>query len=160
MKAKRLVPGEMVNPHFSNEAKRAHKERGEVYDVVPFLTLPAGEIVDDLDCWKLCLGEKPVMAPADDECRAKVLEAMGSTKRLAFLRNLARQNQPEVRKQMGKSQLEWLDSMIETYGAEIEALDAKPAAPKPVPANEPTPVVSAAQAPAVTAEVAAEETES
>jgi hypothetical protein len=27
---------------------------------------------------------------------------------------------------MGKTQLEWLDSMLETYGKEIDALDGKP----------------------------------
>ena len=134
MKAKRLAPGQMVNPFFSNDAKRAAKDRGETYDVVPFLTLPAGEIVDDPECWKLCIGDRPVMTPADDECRQKVLDAMGSDKRQAFLRNLARQNQPEVRKQMGKSQLEWLDSMLETYGSEVAALDGKPAPAKKTPA--------------------------
>lgn len=152
MKAKRLVPGQIVNPFFSNDAKRTAKERGEVYDVVPFLTLPAGEIVDDPDCWKLCLGDKAVMTPADDECRDKVLAAMGSEKRQAFLRNLARQNKPEVRKQMGKSQLEWLDLMMDTYGSEVENLDAPAASPTPSPA-------APAPAPVVAEESAAEETE-
>lgn len=155
MKAKRVVSGQMVNPFFSNDERRKAKERDEVYDVVPFLTLPAGEIVDDPDCWKLCLGDRAVMTPADDECRDKVLAAMGSEKRLAFLRNLARQNQPEVRKQMGKSQLEWLDSMMETYSSEVEKLDAPAASPTPQPAA-PAPV---AAAPVVAEEAAAEEPE-
>jgi len=138
MKAKRLKPGSIVNPYYSGDAKRAAKERGEVYDVTPFLTLPVGEVVDDPDCWKLCLGADPVMKPEDDECRDKVLAAMGSEQRLKLLHNLKRQDRPDVRKQMGKSQLEWLDSMLETYGKEVEALDAKPApARKPVPATNP-----------------------
>lgn len=136
MKATRLKPGQMVNPYYSAEVKRAAKSRGEAYDIPAFLNLPVGETVDDPDCWKLCVGEDPVMKPADDECREKVLSVMSEPKRIAFLRNLQRQNQSEVRKQMPKGQIEWLDSMLETYGAEIDKLDAKPA---PAPARKPVP---------------------
>lgn len=127
MKAKRLVDGEIVNPFFSHEKRREARANGQPYDVKPFLICPAGEIVDDADGWKLCVGDNAVMVPADDECRAAVLNAMTSTKRNAFLRNLQRQNQPEIRKQMGKAQLEWIDEMMKTYGGEVAALDAKPA---------------------------------
>ena len=127
MKATRLKVGEIVNPFYNVTAKAEAKARGQVYDVPPFLTLPIGELVEDPDCWKLCLGTDPVLKPADDECREKVLAAMGSEQRAKFLQNLKRQNHPDVRKQMGKTQLEWLDSMLETYGKEIDALDGKPA---------------------------------
>lgn len=123
MKARRLVPGQIVNPFYSHDARRAARDRGEPYDVTPFLTLPKDEIVDDSDCWKLCIGDNAVMAPADDECRQAVLAAMGSEKRKKFLQNLKRQNMPEIRRQMSKAQAEWLDVMIESYGSEIDALD-------------------------------------
>jgi hypothetical protein len=140
MKAKRVKPGQIVNPYYSAEARRETIARGKVYDVKPFLDLPIGEEVDDADCWKLCLGNDAPLQPADDECSAKVLDAMGSEKRLAFLRNLKRQDHPDVRRQMGKSQIEWLDSMLDTYGGEIAALDSKPVAKsKPaVPPASPT----------------------
>jgi hypothetical protein len=141
MKAERTQAAQMVNPFYSAEDKRATIARGEEYDVPAFLDLPKGQIVDDPDCWKLCLGETPVMKPADSECREKVCEIMGSEKRTAFLRKLKAMNNPDVRKQMGKSQIEWLDSMLETYGGEVETLDAKkpelkkPPAPTPLPAS-------------------------
>jgi hypothetical protein len=140
MKAIRLVPGQMVNPFFSSGDRREAVSRSEAYDVPQFLTLPKGQDVDDPDCWKLCLGESPVMKPADDECRAKVFEIMGSEKRTAFLRRLKSMSHPDVRKQMSKAQVEWLDSMLETYGGEVETLDGKKPEPKkpPVPPS-PTP---------------------
>lgn len=137
MKAKRLVPGQIVNPFYSNQAKADARAAGLPYDVAPFLTLPAGEIVDDPDCWKLCLGESPVMKPHDDECKDKVLEVMGSEKRTAFLRRLKSMSHPDVKKQMGKSQVEWLESMLEIYGGEVDALDAKKPEPKKPPAPSP-----------------------
>lgn len=136
MKAMRLVPGQVVNPFFSHDAKRTARERGETYDVTPFFVEPIGTVVEDSDCWKLCLGDRPVLKPADAECRAKVLEAMGNETRQKFLRNLARQNKPEVRKQMGKSQIEWLDSMMETYGTEVENLDRSPVEQLELPPSE------------------------
>lgn len=128
MKAKRLVEGEIVNPFFSHEKRREAISKGQPYDVKPFLKLPAGEIVDDPNCWRLCVGDNAVMVPVDDECRQAVLNAMQEPKRLAFLRNLARQNTPEIRRQMGKAQLEWIDEMMKSYGGEVEKLDAKPLA--------------------------------
>lgn len=127
MKAKRLVPADIRNPYFSFEKRREAMAAGKPYDTVPFLSLPVGEIVDDPDCWKLCIGDDAVMVPHDDECRAAVLAAMDSTKRLKFLQNIRAQNQPEVRKQMSKGQIEWLDEMLAAYGTEVEKLDSKPA---------------------------------
>lgn len=136
MKAERTQAAQMVNPFYSAEQRRDTIARGEKYDVPAFLDMPKGQIVEDPDCWKLCLGESPVMKPADSECREKVLQIMGSEKRTAFLRQLKSMSHPDVRKQMGKAQIEWLDSMLETYGGEVETLDArKPPAPKPAPAS-------------------------
>lgn len=135
MKATRIKVGEIVNPFFSHDARRQAQAQGLSYDVKPFLSLPIGELVDDPECWKLCTGDDPALKPADDECREKVLQVMGSEKRLKFLTNLKRQNQPEVRKQMGKSQIEWLDSMLEIYGREVAALDAPAAKTKPAPTS-------------------------
>lgn len=138
MKAKRLVPGQIVNPHFSHSKRREAIEQGQPYDVVPFLNLPAGEIVDDPDCWKLCIGDETVMAPADEECRQAVLNALGSPRRKTFIDNLRRQNHPEVRKQMSKGQLEWLDSMLESFGKEVAELESGPAPARAAKAPSPT----------------------
>jgi len=139
MKAERTQSAQMVNPFYSPSEKRDTIARGEKYEVPAFLDMPKGEIVDDPDCWKLCLGESPVMKPADAECREKVLLVMGSEKRTAFLRRLKSMSHPDVRKQMGKAQVEWLDSMLETYGGEVETLDARKPAPKMPPAPTPAP---------------------
>jgi hypothetical protein len=127
MKAKRLVDGKIVNPFFSYEKRKEARAKGQPYDVQKFLICPAGEVVDDPDCWTLCIGDDAVMVPVDEECRQAVLNAMTEPKRVAFLRNLQRQNTPEMRKQMGKGQLEWLDEMLKSYGGEVAALDSKPA---------------------------------
>jgi len=137
MKAKRLVDGKIVNPFFSYDKRKEARAKGQPYDVKPFLTVPAGEVVDDPDCWKLCVGENAVMVPVDDECKQAVLNAMNDTKRVAFLRNLQRQNHPDVRKQMGRSQVEWLDTMLEAYGKEVAALDGKPTETKKAPVTKP-----------------------
>lgn len=126
MKAKRLFPAEMRNQYFSFERRREALAAGQPYDVQPFLILPAGEVVDDPDCWKLCIGDDAVMVPVDDECRAAVLAAMSAPKRLAFLRNIQLQNKPEIRKQATRGHLEWIDEMMAAYGKEVEALDPKP----------------------------------
>lgn len=124
MRAKRRVPGQIANPHFSSQAQQEASMAGKPYDTVPFLTLPAGEIVDDPDCWRLCLDTDAPLVPYDDECRQAVLAAMNSKTRKAFLDNLRRQNHPEVRKQMSKGQIEWLDEMLQVYGAEVTAAEA------------------------------------
>ena len=136
MKAKRLVEGQIVNQFFSHEKRREARSKGQRYDVKQFLTFPAGDIVDDPDCWKLCIGDNAVMVPFDDECRQTVLKAMSEPKRMAFLRNIKRQNTPELRKQMSKGHLEWLEDMLESYGIEAENLDAKPAQTGPDESGE------------------------
>jgi hypothetical protein len=123
MKAKRRVPGQILNPNFSSQAQQAASIAGLPYDIVPFLTLPVGEIVEDPDCWRLCLDVDAPLVPHDDECRQAVLTAMTSKTRRAFLDNLRRQNHPDVRRQMSKGQIEWLDEMIAVYGAEVTALE-------------------------------------
>lgn len=127
MKARRVLPGAMCNPFFSHAAKRAAREKNLPYTVPPLLTLPVGEQIDDPDCYKLCLGPNPPCVPDDRECAEAVLKAMTHPTRIAFLKNLQRQNHPDVRKQMPKAQIEWLDAMLELYGDEMERLDRPPA---------------------------------
>lgn len=134
MKAKRLVPGEIGNPHYSEADKRAAKRNGVPYDTKPFLTLPVGEIVDDPDCWRLCVGSDPVMVPADDECKQAVLAKMNDAERKATLAKVIRLNHPDVRKQQTKEQLAWVDMMLEIYAQEIDELQGstkKPNSTKP-----------------------------
>ncbi|MBL8819087.1 MAG: hypothetical protein JNL58_23865 [Planctomyces sp.] len=137
MKAKRTSPGQMVNPNYSASARQAAREASQPYDVKQFLNLHVGEIVDDPDCWRLCLPPNACMAPADDECADKVLQAMKSEKRVMFLRNLARMDQAEIRKQMSKGELEWLDEMLKYYSDEVAELQSKSPASKP--ASKPAP---------------------
>jgi hypothetical protein len=143
MKAKRLVEGEIVNPLFSNADKAAAIARGEKYEVRQFLKLPKGEIVDDPECWRLCVGKGAPLAPADDECKERVLKIMSAADRKDFLQTLVRLNHPDVRKQQSKNQLEWLDMMVEIYSDEMDELqNPKPA--KAVPSASPKPALPVA----------------
>lgn len=143
MKAIRLVEGEIVNPLFSNAAKAEAIARGEKYEIRQFLKLPKGELIDDPECWRLCVGKGAPLAPADDECKAKVLSVMSAADRKDMLETLIRLNHPDVRKQQSKSQLEWLDMMVETYSDEMDELQNSPAAVAK-PSNPVKPVSPAA----------------
>jgi hypothetical protein len=143
MKAIRLVEGEIVNPLFSNADKAAAIARGEKYEVRQFLKLPKGEIVDDPECWRLCVGKGAPLAPADDECKERVLKVMSAADRKDFLQTLVRLNHPDVRKQQSKNQLEWLDMMVEIYSDEMDELqNPKPA--KAAPSTSPKPALPVA----------------
>jgi hypothetical protein len=121
MKAIRRKPGKIVNPLFSQADKRVAKAQGVPYETPEFLTVPKGELVDDPDCWMLCLGSDPDLQPADKECADVVLRKMTSTGRAAFLANVRRLAQPEVRKQLSKDDLKSLELWLELYGDEIQS---------------------------------------
>jgi len=139
MKAVRLVQGEIVNPLFSQAEKSEVIAAGGKYDVPQFLKLPKGEIIDDPECWRLCVGKGAPLAPADDECKERVLKVMSAADRKDMLGNLIRLNHPDVRKQQSKNQLEWLDMMVEIYSDEMDELQNPKPALKPTPAPKPTP---------------------
>lgn len=122
MKAVRLKEGQIVNPLFSAEARREAKANRQSYDVPEFLALPVGEIVDDPDCWLLCIDSNPAMAPEDDECAAKVLAVMSSPARKEFLTRIKRLSHPDVKKQLSKGEQEWIEAMVEVYETELAAL--------------------------------------
>jgi hypothetical protein len=130
MKAKTLAESQMVNPEYSSAEHEAARMRGDVYAVAQFLTIPAGELVDDPECWRLCVGSSPHMTPADDECKAKVLAVMEDPQRVAFLQKIKRLGQPTVRKQLKKKGLEWLKAMEEAYKDELAAMEPADVKPK------------------------------
>lgn len=121
MKAKRLTEGRIVNPLFSDADRRAAKAAGKIYDTPKFLTLPIGEIVEDKHCWRLCLGDRPAMVPADEECAAKVEAVMGDAGRKELLTKIRRLQHPDVRKQLGKADMAWLETMEEWHADELTA---------------------------------------
>jgi hypothetical protein len=143
MKAVRLVEGDIVNPIFSHADKAEASRRGEKYDVKQFLKLPKGELIDDPECWRLCVGKGAPLAPADDECKERVLRVMSASDRKDMLQTLIRLNHPDVRKQQSKGQLDWLDMMEEIYSDEMDELQTPTPQAKAVPAVKPaTPVAN------------------
>jgi hypothetical protein len=121
MKAIRRKPAKFVNPLFSQADKRAAKAQGVPYETPEFLTAPKGELVENPNCWMLCLGSDPELQPADKECARVVLRKMTSSGRAAFLANVRQLAQPSVRKQLSKDDLQSLELWLELYGDEIES---------------------------------------
>ena len=127
MKAQRLQEAESVNPLFDKQASRLARVRGEKYDEPEFLTHAVGEIVDDKNAWRLCMGEKPMAVPADDECRAKVATFKNSPKRQKFLRGLLTFHQnSQLIEQLGKDGQKYIRQMLSAYQSELNELVEKP----------------------------------
>lgn len=150
MKAVRLKPGRIVNPLYSRSERRQALKVGQPYETPEYLTCPVGEVVDDPDCWMHCRGDNPAMAPADKECADKVLAVMNSPARRKFLDQLRRLRQPEVRRQLSKSNEAWLAAMLDAYSSELDPVDAVAVAPtvqtEPAPIAEPVEAVAVAPA--------------
>jgi hypothetical protein len=130
MKARRLVDAEGVNPLHDKQAARLARKRGEKYDEPEYLTYKAGEIVDDRRAWILCMGDKPVAVPEDDECRAKVAKFKNSPRRKKFVAGLLRFHQnPQLVEQLGKEGQKYIRAMLEAYQSDLNELVDKPANP-------------------------------
>lgn len=109
MKAVLLSDQEFVNPVYLAVPNRK--------GVKQILIRPAGEVIDDPDCWRLCaLG---VASPEDDECRAKVLAFMGSPARVAMLGKIKSLIASEGVQKLDAKTQKWLDQMKKSYAAEL-----------------------------------------
>ena len=126
MKAKRLIEGRISNPLYSDSERRAAKAADEKYDTPRYLILPVGEIVESKHCWRNCIGDKPVMVPADQECSDAVDKVIGDKGRKRTLDLIRRLQQPEVRKQLGKADLAWLEAMEEWHEDELTSATLQP----------------------------------
>lgn len=87
--------------------------------------LPAGEIIDHPDCWRLCSGPSPAASPYDKECSDKVLSVLGNPARVAYLAELQANTQPERLKQFSKGEQERLSFLSEQYAEELTQPDAE-----------------------------------
>lgn len=130
MKALRLVDAESVNPLHDKQAARLARKRGEAYDEPEYLQHKAGEVVSDPRAWILCMGEKPVAVPHDDECREKVAKFKNSPRRKKFVAGLLRfHTNPQLVEQLGKDGQKYIKAMLAAYKSDLNELVDKPADP-------------------------------
>lgn len=139
MKAILLKAAQIVNTLYSHRDKRIAVKNGETYDTPQFLTLPAGHEVDDPECWRLCVTGD--MAPADDECRTKVLNFLGSPGRQALLQKIRTLRAAHGVQRLAERDLKWLEYMETAYRSEL--LPDRAAAPAATPAVKPVKPVEA-----------------
>lgn len=120
MKAKRIKPAESVNPLHDPMAAKLARKKGEKYTEPETLQHAVGEVVDDPNCWRLCLGSDPPLVPEDDECRKKVESFRNSPRRQKFLRGLLNffRNQ-ELINQLSKDNQTVIRARIEAYEHEL-----------------------------------------
>lgn len=118
MKAIRLVDAVGPNPAYDKAEAKAAKQRGENYDMPADITHKAGDIVDDPDCWILCVLPKPLCKPEDDQCKKKVHDYLSHPSRKTQLAKLKQMASPAVFQKLPKSMqsyvktvaAKWLDS--------------------------------------------------
>jgi len=117
MKAIRLRDAKCRNPAYDRrKSARRVLEGGE--PIPHTLECKAGEEVDTPDAWKLCLGADPLLAPADDECRAAVLKVLNSPGRKAELENLKLMY--DKRDQLGADDRKYVEAIFSKHAAEIQ----------------------------------------
>jgi hypothetical protein len=129
MKAVRLKEGQQTNPLYNSREADEARRAGTKYEAPQFLTCPIGEEVEHPDCWRLCTTGD--MAPADDECREKVLKWMGNPGRKLLLEKIRTLQAARGRNQLPKSNLQWLEYMETAYSKELQPLQ-----PAPSPTDE------------------------
>ncbi len=117
MKAVRIKDAEIVNPLYSAADHRDARRRGLSYPTQPFLTQPAGQPVEDRDCWIQCvLG---TMAPADDECRAAVEKHLGSERRKQLIAKIRALRAADGVNRLPEPDRKWLEYMEKAYATEL-----------------------------------------
>ena len=109
MKATLFNAEQMPNPAYHAAADKT--------DVQPFLTLPAGSVIEDADAWMLCAAGKA--APADDECRQRYDAFIGAPKRIALIAQIRQLSKAAGVNQLDKKTKAWLDHMRTTYAREL-----------------------------------------
>jgi len=139
MRAIRLKPAECPNPAFSVRDQRAAKAAGEKYDTPQFIEQPVGQELDDPHCWRLCVSG--MAAPADDECRQRVLAYLGDPGRRKLLEQIRALRAADGVQTLPKRDKRWLEMMEKSYAIELGLAPAPPPA-DPLPAAPPVVAVS------------------
>ena len=119
MKSKLIKSVEMLNPLYDQLEAQKAKTRGESYDTPVVLTLPVDHILDGPDVWMQCMPDIGNAVPADEECAKTLAAKMNDSQRKETLALIRRLQQPDVRKQLGKSDLAWLQAMEEWHEDEL-----------------------------------------
>lgn len=109
MQAVLLTDQETVNPIYL-----ASKDRS---GIKPILVIPAGEVIEDPDCWRLCV--IGAASPHDDECRARALKFTGNPARIALLGKIRALIAAEGVQQLDAKTKKWLDQMKMSYASEL-----------------------------------------
>jgi len=111
MKCQLLVPCESVNPLYLSLPK---KDRAGITAIV---TIPAGQVIENPDAWRLCAIGKAT--PADEECKNRVDAHMGNPARLALIEKIKALISADGVKSLDVKTKQWLEMMKKTYAAEL-----------------------------------------
>ena len=109
MRAELLIDQQCVNPVYLSSVDRTGIEQ--------LLTMPAGTVLEDPDCWRLCTID--VARPIDDECRERVLRFIGNPARQELLRKIRSLIAAEGVQRLDAKTLKWLELMKASYGREL-----------------------------------------
>ena len=111
MKCVLLVDCETVNPLYLTLRKN---ERAGIAATV---TIPAGQVIENPEAWRLCAIGKAT--PADDECKNRVDAHMGNPARLALIGKIKALMAADGVKSLDARTKQWLEMMKKTYAAEL-----------------------------------------
>jgi hypothetical protein len=122
MKAILLQPMTGPNPGYVIEDARAAKAAGEPY-VSDEIEFPEGTVIDHPLCWVHCCRPDPVMAPHDDECKAKVHAYLSHPRRKALLAQLKHMSTPAVFEKLPRGLKNFVQSMAKKWQTELAAVE-------------------------------------
>jgi len=113
MQAIRIRPAKTVHPEFF-----ASQNRPDKGSVPKFLNHAVGEIVESPDAAAMCLGEDPLFAPHDEDCRKAVAKLLASPKRVHDLARL--KTMYANRSQLSQKAREYVEAIFGKHKAEIQ----------------------------------------
>ena len=111
MKCILLAECETTNPLYLSLGR---KDREGITAIVK---LPAGEVIEHADAWRLCVIGKA--SPHDDECRDRVLKHMGNPARVAMLAKIKAMMAADGVQTLDVKTKRWLDHMKTSYATEL-----------------------------------------
>lgn len=111
MKCVLMVECETTNPLYLSLPKAERK------GITPIVKLPAGEVIDHPDAWRLCVIGKA--SPHDDECRERVLRHMGNPARVALLAKIRAMMAADGVQNLDAKTKKWLEHMKSAYASEL-----------------------------------------
>jgi hypothetical protein len=127
MKCIRTVPGRAINPLFSRDEKNRVEAAGDMYDSLEFLDLPAGQVVDNPDAWKLCVLGKAL--PEDEACRKKVMAYLTAPKREAIVADIKLLREASKTNSLGEKDKRMLAMMERAYAVDLGLVPSPLAVP-------------------------------